>query len=71
MTASKLPASTAILLQKRPGTETETQLSMPAVTMCAELHGQKDKEKSRKSIRLKNLFKKKNESAAENVQSGV
>lgn len=71
MTSSDPPASTATLPQIRPGTDAETQLSMPAVTMCAELQGQKDKEKSRKSMRLKNLFKKKNESTAENVQSGV
>lgn len=71
MTASNLPASTATLPQIRFGTDTETQLLMPVVTMCAELQGQKDKEKSRKSIRLKNLFKKKNESTSENIQSGV
>lgn len=69
--ASNLPASTATLTQTRPGSETESQLSMPAVTMCAEPQGQKDKEKSRKSMRLKNLFKKKNESTPENVQSSV
>lgn len=55
----------------QPVCDAETQLSMPAVTTFAEPQRQKDKEKSRKSMRLKNLLKKKNESAADNVQSGV
>lgn len=55
----------------QPVCDAETQLSTPAVTAFAEPQRQKEKEKSRKSMRLKNLLKKKNESAADNVQSGV
>lgn len=65
---SNLSVSTANLQQLR--LDPETQL-LPAVTTCVELQGQKDKERSRKSIKLKNLFKKKNESTAEKVQSSV
>lgn len=66
-----VPLPNSGVSDSRLGTDPETQPSVPAVTICAELQGQKDKEKSRKSMRLKNLFKKKNESTAENVQSSV
>lgn len=69
-----LSASTPDLPQGRMVAEFEAPLPPPRIIFpstempCV---GQKDKEKSKKSLKLKNLFKKKNESTAEKVQSGL
>lgn len=71
---TNLSASTPNLPQSKLLAEVETPLSPPRITFpspevpCA---GQKDKEKSKKSLKLKNLFKKKNESSQEKLQSGL
>lgn len=69
-----LSASTPNLPQGRMVAEVEAPLPPPMITFPSpELPcmGQKDKEKSKKSLKLKNLFKKKNESTAEKLQSGL
>lgn len=69
-----LSASTPDLPQGRMVAEFEAPLPPPRIIFPSpELPcvGQKDKEKSKKSLKLKNLFKKKNESTAEKLQSGL
>lgn len=69
-----LSASAPNLPQGRMVAEFEAPLPPPRIIFPSpELPcvGQKDKEKSRKSLKLKNLFKKKNESTAEKLQSGL
>lgn len=69
--APGLTASTASLAQCRLQTEEEPPLPPPRVILPSPSDGPKDKEKSKKSLKLKNLFKKKNEANPEKLQSGL
>lgn len=71
-------SSTPNLPQSRPPAEVEPPLppprvAIPSLTSPPEAREQKnkDREKSRKSLKLKNLFKKKNESTPEKPPSGL
>lgn len=69
--SASLSASTPNLPQCRPLAEEETPLPPPRITLQSPSDGQKEKEKSKKSLKIKNLFKKKNESTPEKLQSGL
>lgn len=69
--AAGLSASTASLAQCRLQAEEEPPLPPPRVILQSLSDGPKDKEKSKKSLKLKNLFKKKNEVNPEKLQSGL
>lgn len=71
MVPSNRSSSTTNFPQTRLRAEVET--SPPTVSASSEFpcEGQRDKEKSKKSLKLKNLFKKKNETTQEKVQSGL
>lgn len=69
--APGLSASTASLPQCRLKAEEETPLPPPRVILQSASDGPKDKEKSKKSLKLKNLFKKKNDANPEKLQSGL
>lgn len=71
MVPTNLSASTTNFPQTRLRAKVET--SPPTVTASSEFpcEGQRDKEKSKKSLKLKNLFKKKNETTPEKIQSGL
>lgn len=69
--APGLSASTASLAQCRLQAEEEPPLPPPRVILQSPSDGPKDKEKSKKSLKLKNLFKKKNETNPEKLQSGL
>ncbi|XP_061570352.1 stromal interaction molecule 2 isoform X1 [Cololabis saira] len=71
-------ASTPHLPQSRPLTEVESPIASPKAvlpSLASPPEGgddkHKEKEKSKKSSKLKNLFKKKNESHPEKLQSGL
>ncbi|XP_056229030.1 stromal interaction molecule 2 [Seriola aureovittata] len=77
-TPTSLSASVPNLRQNRLQAEMEKPLPPPRVTPTSPVspietgdERTKDKEKSKKSLKLKNLFKKKNESAAAKHQSGL
>ncbi|XP_071360346.1 stromal interaction molecule 2 [Trachinotus anak] len=77
-TPTSLSASAPNLPQSRLLAEMEPPLPPPRVTLPSPAlphetgdDRTKDKEKSKKSLKLKNLFKKKNESTAEKHQSGL
>lgn len=69
--SASLSASTPNLPQCRLLAEEETPLPPPRITLQSPSDGQKEKEKSKKSLKIKNLFKKKNESTPEKLQSGL
>lgn len=69
--AAGLSASTASLARCRLQAEEEPPLPPPRVILQSPSDGPKDKEKSKKSLKLKNLFKKKNEANPEKLQSGL
>lgn len=69
--SASLSASTPNLPQCRLLAEEETPVSPPRITLQSPSDGQKEKEKSKKSLKIKNLFKKKNESTPEKLQSGL
>lgn len=69
--APGLSASTASLAQCRVQAEEEPPLPPPRVILQYASDVPKDKEKSKKSLKLKNLFKKKNEANPEKLQSGL
>uniref|UniRef100_A0A8P4FWJ8 SAM domain-containing protein n=1 Tax=Dicentrarchus labrax TaxID=13489 RepID=A0A8P4FWJ8_DICLA len=73
-TATSLSASTPNLPQGRLLAEVEPQMSPPRIPLSSppspgDRH--KNKEKSKKSLKLKNLFKKKSESTPDKLQSGL
>lgn len=69
--AAGLSASTPSLAQCRLQAEEEPPLPPPRVILQSTADGPKEKEKSKKSLKLKNLFKKKNEANPEKLQSGL
>uniref|UniRef100_A0A3Q3H3U4 Tromal interaction molecule 2a n=1 Tax=Labrus bergylta TaxID=56723 RepID=A0A3Q3H3U4_9LABR len=75
-TPTGLSASTPNLPQSRLHAEVDPHPTRSAIQTPASPHEtgdekHKDKEKSKKSLRLKNLFKKKHESSPEKLQSGL
>lgn len=77
-TPTSLSASTPNLPQSRQLAEVEPPLPPPRTAVPSPASSRqtgdqrhKDKEKSKKSLKLKNLFKKKNESTPEKLQSGL
>lgn len=66
-----LSASTASLAQCRSQAEEEPPPPPQRVIPQSAADGPKEKEKSKKSLKLKNLFKKKNEANPEKLQSGL
>ncbi|KAI3352441.1 hypothetical protein L3Q82_005399 [Scortum barcoo] len=77
-TPTNLSVSTSNLPQGRLLAEAEPPLTPPRIAFPSPAsplqtggETQKDKEKSKKSLKLKNLFKKKNESTPEKLQSGL
>lgn len=69
--SASLSASTPNLPQCRLLAEEETPVPPSRITLQSPSEGQKEKEKSKKSLKIKNLFKKKNESTPEKLQSGL
>lgn len=72
-TPTNLSASTPNLPQSRKLAEVDSPVSPPKVVFASPCGDEKnkDKEKSKKSMKLKNLFKKKHESPSEKLQSGL
>lgn len=72
-TTSSLSASTPNLPQIRVVEAPPARGALPSPVSPTDTKDDriKDKEKSKKSLRLKNLFKKKNESSSEKLQSGL
>ncbi|XP_070684082.1 stromal interaction molecule 2-like [Pempheris klunzingeri] len=71
-TPTSLSASTPNLPHSRLQAEVEPpKVSIPSAASPRETESRKHKEKSKKSLKLKNLFKKKNESTPEKLQSGL
>ncbi|XP_030292615.1 stromal interaction molecule 2 [Sparus aurata] len=73
-TPTSLSVSTANLPQSRLLAEAEPPVPPPRIAVPSPASPREknhDKEKSKKSLKLKNLFKKKNESAPEKLQSGL
>lgn len=58
-------------LEKAPSNLCSGRASQPKIRLGADPETHLQKDKSQKSVKIKNLFKKKNESAAEKVQSRV
>ncbi|TKS68114.1 Stromal interaction molecule 2 [Collichthys lucidus] len=70
--SSSLSASTPNLPQSRLLVEAEPQMPPPQIGVPSlALPSEKHKEKNKKSLKLKNLFKKKNESSPEKLKSGL
>lgn len=73
-TPTSLSVSTPNLPQSRLLAEAEPPVPPPRIAVPSSASPREknhDKEKSKKSLKLKNLFKKKNESAPEKLQSGL
>ncbi|XP_010744121.3 stromal interaction molecule 2 [Larimichthys crocea] len=70
--SSSLSASTPNLPQSRLLVEVEPQMPPPRIVAPSPaLPSEKHKEKNKKSLKLKNLFKRKNESSPEKLESGL